>query len=722
MRRRLPATASTPSRPNSRAEPESIDLTEAYSWSHHPQTIRLAIDLVRFEPEHRALAEHLLGKTIVVESLADAIALHREAPAGFRYVTPAGEVVETDGTLRTGPLGAAMGILSRRSELEALAQQISELDARINAFTQQLTEGNEQARSLDQALSELRQQIYKLNTAKVELNMQAQQAQQRLDAIAREQPIIQREIDNLAAAVAKLADESATLHADKQKYGEAQQHHQEQIESLQEEQKTIAEQQRLTAEALTALRITLGQLEEKLVHAQHRLRSAEGQQQQFAQQIERIVKTIESLDSRREQVKHDEQQAEHQQEALRVRADELTSHLAELDGQIAEAQALLKDLSVAVESARGERADIEQRLHKLQIDLSETGVRLDGVVTRVRDELQIEIAERYQAILDAQSATHSEAASDAPGESSDKQSTEVVEGEAVEVEQSTALALPDASIDWDAIALEIKTLRDKIQRLGNVNLDSIGELEELEKRQGDYTAQLTDLASSKQQLEELIEKLNAESSVRFEETFKAVRENFQQMFRKLFGGGKADVILETEFEDKKAVLPEGADPTTAGPVMKRVDALDAGIEVIARPPGKNPVALSQLSGGEKAMTCIALLMSIFKAKPSPFCILDEVDAPLDEANNVRFGQIVQEFLETSQFIIITHHKRTMQIADTLYGITQQVQGVSTRVQVKFEQVDAGGRIKDVAAAQAAEAELEASRETEHEASEEEVAA
>jgi chromosome segregation protein len=128
------------------------------------------------------------------------------------------------------------------------------------------------------------------------------------------------------------------------------------------------------------------------------------------------------------------------------------------------------------------------------------------------------------------------------------------------------------------------------------------------------------------------------------------------MFRKLFGGGKADVVLETELEDRRAVLPEGADPSS-GPVMRRVDPLDAGIEVIARPPGKNPVALSQLSGGEKAMTCIALLMSIFKAKPSPFCILDEVDAPLDEANNQRFGLIVQEFLSTSQFIIITHTRR-----------------------------------------------------------------
>jgi chromosome segregation protein len=130
----------------------------------------------------------------------------------------------------------------------------------------------------------------------------------------------------------------------------------------------------------------------------------------------------------------------------------------------------------------------------------------------------------------------------------------------------------------------------------------------------------------------------------------------------------------------------------------KVDILDAGIEIIARPPGKQPVTISQLSGGEKTMTCVALLMSIFKSKPSPFCILDEVDAALDEANNQRFNMIVQEFLEQSQFIIITHSKRTMQIADVLYGVTMQEQGVSKRVAVKFDQVDSQGRISEHAAA------------------------
>jgi chromosome segregation protein len=252
--------------------------------------------------------------------------------------------------------------------------------------------------------------------------------------------------------------------------------------------------------------------------------------------------------------------------------------------------------------------------------------------------------------------------------------------------------------DWDSVAEEIRQLRDKIQRLGNVNIDAIGEQDELEQRSQFLATQVADLTSSKKQLEELIDEINRESSIRFEQTFNAVREHFQGMFRKLFGGGKADIYLETELEiaPKKGEVGPDGQPL---PVEKRkIDVLDAGIEVIARPPGKQPVSISQLSGGEKTMTCVALLLSIFKSKPSPFCILDEVDAALDEANNQRFNLIVQEFLEQSQFIVITHSKRTMQIADVLYGVTMQEQGVSKRVAVKFDQVDGQGRISEQAAA------------------------
>ena len=146
----------------------------------------------------------------------------------------------------------------------------------------------------------------------------------------------------------------------------------------------------------------------------------------------------------------------------------------------------------------------------------------------------------------------------------------------------------------------------------------------------------------------------------FQQNFEAIRLNFSELFRKLFGGGRADIILE--------------DPD---------NILECGIEIIARPPGKQLQSISLLSGGEKTLTAVALLMAIFKSKPSPFCLLDEVDAALDETNIERFTLVVQEFLKDSQFVLITHSRRTMAVADVIYGITMQEQGVSKKVSVRF---------------------------------------
>ena len=222
--------------------------------------------------------------------------------------------------------------------------------------------------------------------------------------------------------------------------------------------------------------------------------------------------------------------------------------------------------------------------------------------------------------------------------------------------------------DLAAVAEEIEDLKTKIDRLGNVNLDAITEQEELQSRADYLNQQAHDLNDSRKQLEDLIERINKQSEEVFRENFERIQVNFAELFRKLFGGGKAEIVLEN---------PE--------------DILECAIDIIARPPGKQLQSISLMSGGEKTMTAVALLMAIFKSKPSPFCLLDEVDAALDEANVERFNLVVKEFLNEAQFVIITHSRRTMSIADVIYGVTMQERGVSKRVAVRFtdsEQLDA----------------------------------
>ena len=196
--------------------------------------------------------------------------------------------------------------------------------------------------------------------------------------------------------------------------------------------------------------------------------------------------------------------------------------------------------------------------------------------------------------------------------------------------------------------------------MGPVNLDAIQEYDELEERHNFLEKQNTDLTNSKAELLETITKINATTKTLFAETFEKIRVNFGEMFLELFGGGKANLVLVDE-----------ADP------------LESGIDIIAKPPGKQLQSISLLSGGEKTMTAVALLFSIYMVKPSPFCVLDEMDAPLDESNINRFIKILDRFVDQSQFVVISHNKRTIARADALYGVTMEEHGVSKLVGVKF---------------------------------------
>ncbi len=203
-------------------------------------------------------------------------------------------------------------------------------------------------------------------------------------------------------------------------------------------------------------------------------------------------------------------------------------------------------------------------------------------------------------------------------------------------------------------------MQSKLDAMGPVNVEAINEFEELEERYKFLSQQYEDLIKAKDQLLQVITKINVTTKQLFQETFEKVRENFQMMYTELFGGGKANLILPDE-----------------------LDPLESGIEIVAKPPGKQLQSITLLSGGEKTLTATALLFAIYMVKPSPFCVLDELDAPLDESNINRFVRILQRFITQSQFVIITHNKRTIGMADALYGITMEEHGVSKVVSVKF---------------------------------------
>ena len=242
-----------------------------------------------------------------------------------------------------------------------------------------------------------------------------------------------------------------------------------------------------------------------------------------------------------------------------------------------------------------------------------------------------------------------------------------------DIAASAAEFQPKNTDDSDRASREerLATVRKEIRALGHINLDAIQEEQELDENNEKLIEQVADLESTIVRLTELIERLDTESRAMFGDAFERIRDHFageDGMFRQLFGGGSAQLELV---------------PTESG----EIDLLESGIEIRATPPGKRPRVLSQLSGGEKTMTAVALVMAIFRSNPSPVCVLDEVDAALDEANVARFCKTIQSFTDRSQFVVITHRKLTMRSCQRLYGVTMQERGVSKMVGVRVDDIE-----------------------------------
>ncbi len=345
-------------------------------------------------------------------------------------------------------------------------------------------------------------------------------------------------------------------------------------------------------------------------------------------------------------------------EAARVEAEALVTRVSTGEVEIAEAEAVFRDR----DAARRRDADLllearkaVEALDRGLLDARSRSVEVHTLHERLREELdgfrrrEAEHRIRIEALVEQVRSEHGvelETAAADPALAGPPEGVPPAEGAPV--------------LDPVALDGEIADLKLRIDELGNVNLNAITEMEEADQRVTFLKTQEKDLLDAKEQLGQAIVQLDQLSVTRFTETFEKVREHFRETFRRLFGGGRAEITLENP-----------------------ADVLESGIDIVARPPGKEPRSIGLLSGGEKTLTAVALLFAVFRAKPSPFAILDEVDAALDEANIRRLVTLLAEFTKESQFLVVTHAKTTMEAADMLYGVTMEEPGVSKRVAVRL---------------------------------------
>jgi len=585
----------------------------------HPGVVSSAVDMVRYDGEYARLVRHLLGKTVVVDTLEHALALARTDPSERRFVTLAGEVVEPNGCVSVGPPSSRAGLIARKSERRNVETEMADVESRISSLEQQLERTASDSAHLDTVQGELRSAILEADTAKVDANASLERVNEAVRRLSQEQPLIagevvmiEQQMHEAAQRTTESSESVEVLDRESDARKQAVAAHTERLETMSEERERVQF-------SLTEARITVGKLAEKRAATAENINELRRSAREAVEAIEAAELELSDAEKRISDSEDVILTARARLGELGMSADRLEADGVELRRRRELLRLESEELSVSTKKFRSQLEEIESRVHAIDLELQTAVVHRDELVARVTQELSLDL----------------------PALAAERESAE---------------------LDVEGVEKEIAELREKIQRLGNVNLDAINELEELENREQFLTSQRDDLEDSRKQLETLIAKLDAESMERFTKAFDAIRTNFRELFRKLFGGGKADVILE--------------DPN---------DPLGCGIEVLARPPGKEIQRISLMSGGEKTMTAIALVMSIFRSQPSPFAFLDEVDAALDEANNARFNEIIRDFLDRSQFIVVTHSKRTMAIADQLYGITMQEPGVSGRVSVKFDQ-------------------------------------
>ena len=617
-------------------DPTTLGADPEVNLNGAPGVIGRADRLVQVNAPYVDFIKQMLGGTWVVKTLADAVTLQKGQGTGARFVTLDGEIVEADGTVVVGPKAVSSGIVSRRSELRALTKELKNLDDEISEIREQIKSQTQSHKKADSEVQRLINENSDLASTLTQLTAQANSSEKQLAEYQQQLKQANAELTSaeseLETATSKISTDRASLTAQ-----ELQVTALNQLISSDQSSLSQSEQRRKELEKeVTASKVQLAKWEQQLDDLEQRRAQALTQADDKTEQLLQVEQQLAADTEARKAAAENIEAAESTLNELKVKQETFTDELATLTRTRTEADTQRRKLATELSGQRDTLRLTKEKEHQAKLQIDQLKMQAQQLAERLEEDYGIEIA-------------------------------------SADLDEAMASLSDEEPVGREQMDAEITDLRKKLGQIGTVNLDALTELEDLESRYLKMDGQYQDLVQAKETLEKIIVRINADSRKLFVETLEAIRLNFQKLFRQTFGGGQADIILE-----------EGVDP------------LEAGVEIIATPPGKPEFNNSLLSGGEKALTAVSLLMAIFQFRPSPFCVLDEVDAPFDEANIGRFIDVLKSFLGWTKFVIVTHSKKTMTAATTLYGITMQESGVSKRVSVRFEDVSEDGKISDEA--------------------------
>lgn len=579
----------------------------------------IANELIKYDKKLEPIFKHLLGGTIIVDNMDNAISLARSTSYTAKIVTLDGDIINPQGAITGGSKkDASASLIGREREIEdlnkalevqkndvkALLEKQQKLKENIEINNNELIKLNEEIHETEKQTLKATDEIYRLEDDVSELEREGRQLEFSLETIL-------DRLDLLETAIEKASNEEQAMNDKKEEVSENKRRETSRFDVLRKQREelydALTELKVKSASSMseqTALETEKERLETTIAESNYRLRENKLELQKTLTQISDLQEILDEMTAESSFKGNMEEL-----QSVRDKLANLDTYKAELQSEMNSADASKMSLSAEIQRASEKKTKEEMNLQKIDTDI-------EVMQERVWDEYNMTYAG------------------------------------AVEHKQ--------ADFNMQEGLVEAGKLKKQISALGYVNVAAIEEIKDVTARYDDMTSQRDDLLGAEADLLKIIKELTNEMETKFKTQFDQINTNFQKTFRELFGGGRAELSLEED-----------------------TNLLECGINITAEPPGKKLQSITLLSGGERALTAVAILFAILKLRPMPFCVLDEIEAALDDSNVERFAKYLKNFSKDTQFIVITHRKPTMELADSLYGVTMEEKGVSKIVSVKL---------------------------------------
>ncbi len=579
--------------------------------------IGLADSLVQIDPKYRNVAKSLLGRILVVDDMDHAVSIARKYEYSLRMVTLEGELLVPGGAISGGAYKNSSNLLGRRREIEELERHVKELLREVDQINQDITDTKAERNRMRLELETVKTQIQRKSIEQNTARLNVIQARERMDEAEEDFRNLRKEREGLENQLTEIRTGREEVSRELSDSEEMEKSANERIAASQKELEGKREEEQLL----------LARVNEWERKAETTRQTAQFHQTNVERILGELARSNEEL-------------------------TEITAALEDNASQVEQKRSTITELEQTILASEGEKEQSESRL-------KEDFARKEELSGKQKSFFQTreELAER-KSVLDKE-VYRLNAQKEKLEDSIEGQINYMWEEYEITLTDAAALRKEELT-DLGAMKKEIASLKDQIKKLGNVNVNAIEDYRSLMERYTFLKTQHDDLVEAQKTLEGIIQELDSAMRKQFTEKFALIGQEFDKVFKELFGGGKGTLEL---IEDE--------------------DILEAGIRIIAQPPGKKLQNMMQLSGGEKALTAIALLFAIQNLKPSPFCLLDEIEAALDESNVGRFARYLHKLTKNTQFIVITHRRGTMEQVDRLYGITMQEKGVSALVSVNL---------------------------------------